>query len=106
MTNDAKKLFENSLVWDMTLPWVGGTDEAFVLLRFRAAGTKGISLAVDSDHDFTPNSILSNIASIQKQGAATAPSIPVACWIRLVNRRGRHLKCKRMCRKYFSREVM
>lgn len=44
----AVSLFEDALVWDMTLPWSAGyTDEDITLPRFKAAGVDFISLTVN-----------------------------------------------------------
>jgi len=43
-------LYRDALVWDMTLPWVPGFNDAVTLPRFQAAGIKAISLTVN---DFT-----------------------------------------------------
>ena len=58
---NTRELFEKSLVWDMTLPWVEGyADENVTLPRFKAAGIDLISLTVN---DF-PGSIRGTMKQI------------------------------------------
>ena len=48
VSDRALALFEDALVWDMTLPWsVGYTDEDITLPRFKGAGIDVISLTVN-----------------------------------------------------------
>ncbi len=59
----AAALYDEALVWDMTLPWVEGyADEDVTLPRFRAAGIDAVSLTVN---DF-PGSIDGTVRHIAK----------------------------------------
>ncbi len=63
----ARALYDEALVWDMTLPWVEGyADEDITLPRFRAAGVDLISLTVN---DF-PGSIAGTVRQIAKVKAS------------------------------------
>ena len=65
----AAALYDEALVWDMTLPWVEGyADEDVTLPRFRAAGIDAVSLTVN---DF-PGSIDGTVRHIAKVKAHLA----------------------------------
>jgi membrane dipeptidase len=64
---DAKALYRNALVWDMTLPWTTALSDSETLPRFHRAGIKVLSLTMDADRDFTPNTLLTQIAHVERQ---------------------------------------
>ncbi len=75
---DAKALYRDALVWDMTLPWTPTLCDEETLPRFHRAGVKVLSLTVDADRDFTPNTVLTQIGHIERQCRANPDDLAIA----------------------------
>jgi membrane dipeptidase len=63
----ARALYRDALVWDMTLPWTAGYSDDETLPRFHRAGIKVLSLTLDADQDFTPNGFLIQHGHVLRQ---------------------------------------
>ena len=65
ISDKANKIYNSSLVWDMTVPYgVEDSTDGVTLPRFKEAGFNVLSLSVGGDKTFGPDIALFNIAKI------------------------------------------
>src|SRR5215204_768804 len=63
---DARALYEESLVWDMTLPYTGPFADAELLRNYRRNGVDYVSLTVATDREYGPAMALQAIARVMQ----------------------------------------
>ncbi len=78
----AKALYDEALVWDMTLPWLPNYCDEDTLPRFHRAGIDVISLTVGGDKSIGPVVAMQQIAHASRQAAAHPDQLTVATSVR------------------------
>ena len=74
----ARALYDDALVWDMTLPWLPNYCDEETLPRFHRAGIGVISLTVGGDKSIGPTVAMQQIAHVNRQVAAHPDELVVA----------------------------